>query len=140
MRPSSASVSAFALIVVAAIVAACGSDNTKNGFNVPDGGSSSGGSGSSSGGSDSGIGTFGDGGGGKDSGTKVPPPTGCDSSCAAAGGSCQSNVCVIVDNAGGVDPGTQTKLQGGGAGDATFKWLYPYDKTVFPRGLLPPTF
>jgi hypothetical protein len=33
----------------------------------------------------------------------------------------------------------QSKLQGGGTADATFKWLYPYDKTVFPRGLVSPT-
>ena len=30
-------------------------------------------------------------------------------------------------------------MQAGGQGDATFAWLYPYYKTVFPRGLLPPT-
>jgi hypothetical protein len=146
MRPlpsfASASVSAFAFVFVSAVVAACGSGNSKNGFDVPDGGgSSSGGSsgGSSSGGADGSIGTFGDG-STKDSGPVVPPPTGCDSSCNTAGGSCQNNVCVIVDNPGGVDPGTQTQLQGTGTADATFKWLYPYDSTVFPRGLLPPTF
>jgi hypothetical protein len=38
-----------------------------------------------------------------------------------------------------VSTATQTKLQAGGSGDSTFKWLYPYDKTVFPRGLLSPT-
>jgi hypothetical protein len=29
-------------------------------------------------------------------------------------------------------------LQAGGQADSHFKWLYPYDLTVFPRGLLPP--
>ena len=67
------------------------------------------------------------------------PPQGCDSSCGQAGGSCQNNKCVIVQNSGGIDPGTVTKLQGGGSGDATFKWVYPYDQTVFPRGLIPAT-
>ncbi len=45
----------------------------------------------------------------------------------------------IVENPGAVPPGTQGTLAGGGTGDATFAWLYPYDQTVFPRGLLPPT-
>ena len=38
-----------------------------------------------------------------------------------------------------VPSGTQTELGAGGTADASFAWLYPYDKTVFPRGLLPPT-
>jgi WD40-like Beta Propeller Repeat len=45
----------------------------------------------------------------------------------------------VTDNPGGVDPGTQGQLKGGGSADGTFGWLYPYDQTVFPRGLLPPT-
>ena len=54
----------------------------------------------------------------------------------------QTNLTVrllLVDNPGNVDPGTQAKLKGGGGGDPTFKWLYPYDQTVFPRGLRGPT-
>src|SRR5262249_22964152 len=31
------------------------------------------------------------------------------------------------------------QLQAGGSADGTFKWLYPYDGTVFPRGLVTPT-
>ncbi len=129
--------SALFVVAIAAIVAACGSNAGDNGFNVGDGGRGSSGSSSGSGG-DSGIGTFGDGGNSGDSGT-VLPPKGCDSSCSAAGGQCLNNKCVIVDNAGGIDPGTQSQLQGGGTADSTFAWLYPYDKTVFPRGLIPPT-
>jgi hypothetical protein len=30
-------------------------------------------------------------------------------------------------------------LQGSGTADASFAWLYPYDRTVFPRGLVSPT-
>lgn len=52
----------------------------------------------------------------------------------------------IRDNPGGLDDATQAALEAGEAGagagnaaDASFRWLYPYDKTVFPRGLLPPT-
>jgi hypothetical protein len=42
----------------------------------------------------------------------------------------------IVDNPGGkVSPEDQGKLQAGGSGDATLRWLYPYDATVFPRGV-----
>jgi hypothetical protein len=44
----------------------------------------------------------------------------------------------IVDNATSVPAADQTVLQAGGQGDAQFKWLYPYDRTVFPRGLAAP--
>ena len=133
-----ASATVFALLACTAIAAACGSSNHDDGFH-PDGGSGSSG-GSSGGSSDSGVGNFGDSGGaGKDGGSTVPPH-GCDSSCPAAGGSCINNVCVIHENPGGVDTGTQGQLGGGGTADPGFAWLYPYDQTVFPRGLLPPTF
>jgi len=36
---------------------------------------------------------------------------------------------------GGMDPGTQTTLRGATTPDGAVKWAYPYDKTVFPRGL-----
>ncbi|MBX3227643.1 MAG: hypothetical protein KIT84_14910 [Labilithrix sp.] len=40
---------------------------------------------------------------------------------------------------GGISEATKTALKAGGNADASnFKWLYPYDKTVFPRGLLAP--
>lgn len=66
---------------------------------------------------------------------------GCDPSCVAAGGTCVNGMtCVLNDNPGKVDVGTIGKLKGGGNSDPSFKWLYPYDATVFPRGLLPPTF
>jgi len=45
----------------------------------------------------------------------------------------------IVDNAGMIAPGDQTLLEGGGSADAAFRWLYPYDKTIFPRGLGAPS-
>ena len=44
----------------------------------------------------------------------------------------------LQDNPGNVPPGTQTQLQGGGTADPTFKWLYPYDGTVFARGIAAP--
>jgi hypothetical protein len=66
-------------------------------------------------------------------------PAGCDPTCMQAGGTCKNGICGLTDNAGNLDPGTQNKLQGGGNADSGFKWLYPYDKTVFPRGLIPPT-
>jgi hypothetical protein len=44
----------------------------------------------------------------------------------------------VTGNTGNVDPNTQKQLQTGGNGDSAFRWLYPYDATVFPRGLLPP--
>jgi hypothetical protein len=44
-----------------------------------------------------------------------------------------------VENPGKVTAATQTALQGRGAADTGFKWLYPYDGTVFARGLVAPT-
>jgi hypothetical protein len=68
------------------------------------------------------------------------PPPPCDPvACGAAGGTCKSDVCTIGENPGAVDAGTQGKLRGGGTADSGFQWLYPYDRTIFPRGLLPPT-
>jgi hypothetical protein len=57
----------------------------------------------------------------------------------AAGGTCQNNSCVLHENPGGVDMGTQSQLEGGGNADPSLRFLYPYDKTVFPRGLISPT-
>jgi hypothetical protein len=43
------------------------------------------------------------------------------------------------NGAGGpVSSGTQTTLQGSPTADPGLAWLYPYDQTVWPRGLLPP--
>ena len=128
----------FAL-VVAVVAAACGS--SKEGYS-PGHGGSDGGSGSGGGG-DAGsffndAGSFGDAGSGSSSGGQGP--VGCNTAtCQAAGGACANNVCTIVDNAAGVPPATITQLQGGGTADSGFAWLYPYDQTVFPRDLLPPT-
>ncbi len=82
---------------------------------------------------DAGAGDAGDG------GYTGPPPV-CDpTSCQAAGGQCTGVTCVLTENPNGVSPSTQTSLQAGGTADPAFAFLYPYDKTVFPRGLLPPT-
>jgi len=44
----------------------------------------------------------------------------------------------IQQNPGGVSQEDQVILLGGGNADAGFRWLYPYDDTVFPRGLRAP--
>jgi hypothetical protein len=44
----------------------------------------------------------------------------------------------ITENPGMLAPPDQTALMGGGAADPTFKFLYPFDATVFPRGLHAP--
>lgn len=44
----------------------------------------------------------------------------------------------LTDNPGNVPPATQGQLTGGGTADPAFKWLYPYDGTVFPRGINAP--
>jgi hypothetical protein len=41
-------------------------------------------------------------------------------------------------NSGGVSAADQAKLEAGGAADSAVKWQYPYDGTVFPRGLAGP--
>jgi len=45
---------------------------------------------------------------------------------------------VMTENPGNVSMSDQMKLQQGGNADNQFRWLYPYDKTVFPRGLNSP--
>jgi len=44
----------------------------------------------------------------------------------------------ITENPGAVSDATQDELAGGGSADADFRFLYPYDETVFPRGLSAP--
>lgn len=140
------------LLVSTALAAACGSSGT-SGFGGPgspdsgvvrtDAGTKLGSSGSGSG-SGTGPGSLpGNEAGapiGGDSGAFSPgAPHGCDPTCAAAGGQCANKICTITQNAGQVTAAAQQQLQAGGAGDSTFKWLYPYDATVFPRGLISPT-
>ena len=72
----------------------------------------------------------------KDSGKPAPL---CDISCTAAGGTCTAGVCTLTDNPGGVSTTTEGQLMAGGSSDPSFAWLYPYDQTVFPRGLISPT-
>lgn len=43
-----------------------------------------------------------------------------------------------VVNPGGVEPGTIAILEGAVDPDPSTQWTYPYDKTVFPRGLAAP--
>jgi len=45
----------------------------------------------------------------------------------------------LQENPGNVPPNVQQQLGTGGKADSRFRWLYPYDATVFPQGLLPPT-
>jgi hypothetical protein len=89
------------------------------------------------GGGDSG-GTFGEAGQQPDAFQPPPGPNICQY-CTAAGGQCSNNSCTITENPGNLTGTVQSQLQGTGMSDAMFRWLYPYDKTVFPRGLIPPT-
>ena len=56
----------------------------------------------------------------------------------ASGSTSVSVVLHLAENPGNVSAGDQSKLLAGGNADAGFTWLYPYDKTVFPRGLTAP--
>jgi hypothetical protein len=49
---------------------------------------------------------------------------------------------LLTENPGAVSAPTQGLLQAGAGdagGDPAFTWLYPYDQTVFPQGISPPT-
>ncbi len=112
----------FVALSFAALVPACGS----HGFGGDDGG-----------GVDAPFGSDVMFGGDSPTTSDGAPKNGCDGTCVAVGGTCTNGVCTIVDNAGNVPGATQTQLQGGGTADPQFKWLYPYDQTMFARGLLP---
>ncbi len=117
-----------------ACVASCGGNGNGSGF----GGGSSGG-GASSGASGGGTGDDGSVcftncgpqngdasfNGGSSSGTQPPPHMDAGVS---------STTCTDPM----VPAATVAKLEAGGAVDSAMKWLYPYDGTVFPGGILPP--
>ena len=56
----------------------------------------------------------------------------------ASGSTSVSVILHLAENPGNVSGGDQAKLKAGGVADAGFKWMYPYDQTVFPRGLEAP--
>jgi hypothetical protein len=124
--------------LVAAFVAGASCGGTKgSGFGDTPGGSS----GSSGGGDGGGFGDdssicFGQsscGGGGSFDGS-FPGP-------AADGGQMKVMTGVLLDECTGikaVPSGTVTSLLAGGAVDSAMKWLYPYDQTVFPGGIMGP--
>ncbi len=56
----------------------------------------------------------------------------------ATGSTTVSVIVHVAENPGNVSASDQSKLKAGGNADSGFKWLYPYDKTVFPRGLAAP--
>jgi hypothetical protein len=126
----------LATITLAAVVAgACGSNPIGSNFGSSSSGASSSGTGGSSGGASSGTSSgtnLGGSSGSASSGSSSSGgggPTQCDPSCVAAGGTCTAGSCTI----------NQTTLGGTGTAVSAFAWQYPYDKTVFPRGLLPLT-
>ncbi len=136
------------LLAFGALVAAACSSASGGGFGGGAGGSKAGGPGHSDGGvkrltqgpdggpalgSDGGPGTYPDG------ASPMAAPHGCDPTCAAAGGTCANMVCIITENPGQITAAAQQQLAGSGTADPMFTWLYPYDTTVFPRGLISPT-
>ena len=147
-HPRHAATWAAVAVVCAAWLGACGSSHSgplSGGDDEGQGDASSPSFGSGSGGGaggSSGSGAFSSSsssGAGTSARSDGGAPLGCDPTCAAAKGKCSGSVCVIAENPGGLDPQTQKQLQTGGSADSTFKWLYPYDRTVFPRALVSPT-
>ncbi len=142
MRPATL---ALGSLLLAAVAAACGATGTGNGGFQ--GNTSGSGSGSQEAppplGVDSGTTTLtGDGGQstGSGSGTTPQTPHACDpTSCTAAKGTCSKNVCTITEDPGGIPVATQLQLNATGSADPSFAFVYPYDRTVFPRGLISPT-
>jgi hypothetical protein len=127
------------LLPLAAVTAHCGSTSAPPGWATSGADAAVDGAGGSSGGGSSGN-LFGD--GSSDGAGGMSSSSGganaCQA-CQAAGGRCSGGTCTLSDNPGNIDMGTQGLLQGGGTADSSFAWVYPYDKTVFPRGLTPPT-
>ncbi len=132
--------------LAAGLAPACGSSNHASGFtNMVDGGQ---GGGDATTLKDGGHKPLGDGNvgqlGNKDTGPGPETGTmggvhGCDVSCQAAGGTCVGETCTIKENPGALTPAQEQALNAGGNADSSFAWTYPYDQTVFPRGLIPPT-
>ncbi|HEX3771935.1 MAG TPA: hypothetical protein VHV30_13760 [Polyangiaceae bacterium] len=127
-------------LTVAAVAGACGTSKPtlSSGDPATDDGGGGGTFGStSSGGDDASNSGFGSSSGAASS--SGGGSTVCDATCTSAGGKCNGTMCTIAENPGGVGNSTQTQLQGKGSADANFKFVYPYDGTVFARGLVAPT-
>jgi hypothetical protein len=147
MKASSKGTCALVCAVVVSLAVACGTNDV--GGLSPSGGAGRDAS-TSGGGSDGSIG--GVGGGDIDATTPGAADAGpareagaapvCDDLpclCALAQGTWNGTTCTITENAGALAPAVQGQLGGGGTGDAAFKLVYPYDGTVFARGLSSPT-
>jgi len=78
---------------------------------------------------------------GNDAGHDSGPgaPHGCDISCMTAGGTCANNACTLKQNTGNLTATQEQQLAAGGKADPAFAFVYPYNGTVFPRGLISPT-
>jgi hypothetical protein len=124
------------MAVALASAASCGGHGKTSGFGPGGGGASSGASGGS----------------GDDGSTSLclnPPCNGAssgglglgDSGGSSSGQLAKSDAGVIFDDCTGtklLSAATVSQLEAGGAVDSSMNWLYPYDGTVFPGGILPP--
>jgi hypothetical protein len=143
MRSTLTTKLAAAALFAASLAGACGGHHTlptdpATGDDGGAGGSSGGSSGGLALGGSSGALGLGSSSGGSSS-SSGGGNVGCDASCGAAGGKCSGTTCTLTENLGNVSTATQTQLAGKGTSDSAFAWLYPYDKTVFPKGLVSPT-
>jgi WD40-like Beta Propeller Repeat len=125
-------------MVLAAAVGACSATGNTSPFSSNGTGGGAGTGGRSASGGSTGSVDFGPDGG--DAGQGGGKPGVCDpTSCQAGSGTCMNGTCVLAENPGAVPSGTQASLVAGGKADPSFAFLYPYDQTVFPRGLAAPT-
>ena len=77
--------------------------------------------------------------GGGSSGSGSGAATGCDPTCAAAGGKCSGSSCTIAENLGKVATATQTALQGKRHVRRELQVGLSLRRHRFPRGLVAPT-
>jgi hypothetical protein len=149
MKSSSKRALALSSAVLVSLVFACGTNEDGLGLQGRDGGAGGGGGGGGSEG-DASIGGIGvtepdatvpgaEGGAGTPDAGSAAICQDLPCLCVAAGGAWDGTTCAITENPGALTPAVQTQLGGTAATDAAFKLVYPYDGTVFARGLLSPT-
>jgi hypothetical protein len=119
--------------LAASVSLACGAGGDGD-LTKPGGGQGAGTAGGSTGQGGAWVGGGANGGSGFYDETGGSGPTGTGGTSSISGPSTPSN----IDECGQVDAATLQALQAGSGSGGGMRWLYPYDGTVWPRGLLAP--